>query len=344
MQPEREKFGAGELAVCLSHYDLGVVHTVREYNRGSRRSPKVVIGSDRGRFLLKRRPRGVEDLDRVRFSHALQQHLAEQHFPLPRLIETRDGQATALVVGERVYELFEFIEGRNYSGSHPATYHAGRTLGLFHSLLADYRPGWEPSGGSYHDTSSIRAAVGATVEALPPSARPPQEVLDPLVDDLEARYTACAAAVNDLGLPDWPDQIVHGDWHPGNMLFRGERVVAVIDYDTARRQQRTIDLAYGALQFSILGGGEDPATWPSQVEPARLKLFLDGYRSVNPIEPDELRALPLLMCEAMIAEAVLPIAATGSFGRLEGFGFLQMIQRKVRWVQAHQDQLIELLQ
>jgi hypothetical protein len=49
------------------------------------------------------------------------------------------------------------------------------------------------------------------------------------------------------------------------------------------------------------------------------------------------------MCEAMIAEAVLPIAATGSFGRINGFAFLDMIQHKVDWILKHLDELHEVL-
>ena len=55
----------------------------------------------------------------------------------------------------------------------------------------------------------------------------------------------------------------------------------------------------------------------------------------------ELEIIPWLMIEAMVAESVLPIAATGSFGRIEGYGFLQMIERKVRWVHAHMEQLVK---
>jgi hypothetical protein len=39
-----------------------------------------------------------------------------------------------------------------------------------------------------------------------------------------------------------------------------------------------------------------------------------------------------LMIEALIAELVLPIAATGSFGRYQGFGFMKMVRRKVNWL------------
>ena len=56
----------------------------------------------------------------------------------------------------------------------------------------------------------------------------------------------------------------------------------------------------------------------------------------------EMRAIPWLMIEALIAEAVFPIAATGSFGRMEGLAFLQMVQRKVDWMQRSADKLVEL--
>jgi hypothetical protein len=68
-----------------------------------------------------------------------------------------------------------------------------------------------------------------------------------------------------------------------------------------------------------------------------------GYDSVSVVSVAEIRSVPYLMCEAMIAEAVLPIAATGSFGRIDGFPFLQMIDRKVKWVLAHHRELDQIL-
>jgi len=124
------------------------------------------------------------------------------------------------------------------------------------------------------------------------------------------------------------------------------RVVAVIDYDAARVQQRVLDVANGALQFSILGGGEDTSTWPDYLDESRYKRFLRGYDGV----PDamlaraELKVIPHLMIEALIAEAVIPIAATGSFARMKGLSFLQMVERKVRWMQEHTDHLAGVLE
>ncbi|MDP7348654.1 MAG: hypothetical protein QF735_10495, partial [Phycisphaeraceae bacterium] len=108
-------------------------------------------------------------------------------------------------------------------------------------------------------------------------------------------------------------------------------------------QQRILDTANGALQFSILGGGDDAAQWPEYLDESRFKRFLRGYDAVNVLSKAELRTLPSLMIEALIAESVIPIAATGSFARMEGVGFLLMIERKVRWILQHTKHLIGIL-
>ncbi len=115
--------------------------------------------------------------------------------------------------------------------------------------------------------------------------------------------------------------------------------MAVLDYDAARVYPRAIGLANGALQFSIIGGADDPAQWPAQVDIERFRQFLRGYDSVNVVSQRELEAIPFLMCEAMISEAVLPIAETGTFGRIKGFPFLLMIENKVGWILANLETL-----
>src|SRR6267154_157338 len=83
---QREKFGAEELAIVLSHYDIGVVEDIKEFPRGSRKAPKLLVNTEQGKFLLKRRARGKDEAFKVAFSHALQLFLAAKQFPLPLLI------------------------------------------------------------------------------------------------------------------------------------------------------------------------------------------------------------------------------------------------------------------
>ena len=281
MEIERETFAPDELDRCLSHYDIGKVKSTREFLRGSRRSPKMVIVTKCGKFLFKRRAHGRDDQAKVSFTHEIQRTLAGHDFPLPAMIATKEG-STMLVLDGNVYEMFEFVSGRSYDSSVQATYHAGRTLGQYHMFLKGFSSSYQPPQGSYHNAESIHQAIRHTVCSLPLEGRPSADELTASVNFLESTYKDCAAQAEALGLLEWDRQIVHGDWHPGNMLFGDRHVVAVIDYDAARLQQRAIDLANGALQFSIIGGGSgDPANWPNTSTRPRYQAFIRGYDSVN---------------------------------------------------------------
>ena len=340
---QREKFGPEELAIVLSHFDIGVIDSIVEFPRGSRKAPKLLIVSEHGKFLLKRRARGKDDPFKVAFCHAIQLHLAAKQFPLPHLIGTKKENNSMLQWRGSVYEVFEYIPGQGYPQTLESTFDSGRVLGLYHKLLENFRSEWQPPTGSFHMAPSVEhglRAIGPVLERAGALDGDASATLDGLL----VSYRQAADAVDELGLEGWPKQIVHADWHPGNMLFRDNHVVAVIDYDSARQLPRVIDIANGALQFSIIGGDEDVAKWPDYLDESRFKRFLRGYDEVVLLSQAEIRTLPWLMIEALIAEAVFPIAATGHFGKLEGGAFLQMVQRKVYWLTHSAEKLVTLLE
>ncbi len=339
----REQFSADELACVLSHYDIGFIESIADYPRGSRKSPKLLLQSDQGKFLLKRRAKGKDDAFKVAFCHGLQLHLAAQQYPLPHLIGTRRDNNSMLQWHGSVYELFEYIPGQSYPHTLEATFDSARVLGLFHKLLSGYESRWQPATGSYHAAAGVDICFRQIPKVLGGgTASEGIAALGELLDHLQQAYHNCSATVESLGLSGWPQQIVHADWHPGNMLFRENHVVAVIDYDSARVQPRVLDMANGAVQFSIQGGGDDLSQWPTEVDLDRYSQFVRGYDGVCLLSEAEINAIPYLMAEALIAEAVYPIAATGTFGRLEGMAFLKMVARKVDWILDHAPQLIRL--
>src|SRR5438105_3581023 len=207
-------------------------------------------------------------------------------------------------------------------------------IGVIHSVVQFPR-------GSYHMAPAVEQGLKAITTHCPPALSGNPNLM-PILSSLLTSYSEAAEAVERHGMETWPRQIVHADWHPGNMLFRDNHVVAVIDYDSARLLPRIVDAANGALQFSIIGGDEDVSKWPEYPDESRYKRFLRGYDEVMLLSEAEIRTIPWLMVEALIAEAVFPIAATGTFGRMEGLAFLQMVQRKITWMQHSADKLIEL--
>lgn len=334
----REQFALEELAVVVSHYDIGAVDSVNEYPRGSRKAPKLLIVSEQGKFLLKRRARGKDDPYKVAFSHSVQLFLAQKQFPLPHLIGTKKDNNSMLQWRNSVYELFEYIPGQSYPQTLEATYDGGRTLGVYHKVLQGFKPEWQPSSGSYHNASAVEKGLESIPVTLSSDENEARSVLQSLIES----YRQAALNVQASNYENWPRQVIHADWHPGNMLFRENHVAAVIDYDSARVLSRIIDVANGALQFSIIGGDEDLTKWPEYLDETRFRRFLRGYDEVLVLSEAEIRVMPPLMIEALIAEAVFPIAATGHFGRIEGMAFLKMVQKKINWIQRNADRLVEV--
>jgi Ser/Thr protein kinase RdoA (MazF antagonist) len=357
---ERDRIRGDELAIVLSHYDLGLVHEIRVFPRGSHRAPKVLIRSDRGAYLLKRRPEGKNDPYRVAFAHELQNYLAEHNFPLPHLIGTREENNSMLRLGDSVYEIFEYIEGERYDQGLLATYEAGKILGLYHRLVHEFHSEWEPPRGHYHNADMVRnflrgmpqrlsrmlaerpASAGSAGEGASQdrSFETTPEAIERITRPLLEIYDKAARKADELGLPNWEKQIIHSDWHPGNMLFRTGHVVAVIDYDAARIAPRILDVGNGVLQFSLVTGPPEPEAWPEYADEPRAKRFLRGYDEMNVLTVAELGCVPWMMSEALIAEVVVPVWNTGRFARLDGFRFLKMILRKVEWLVASGSRLV----
>jgi homoserine kinase type II len=343
------RFDSLELAKVLSHYDLGVIEQLRTYARGSPRAPKVRIRTRRGDFLLKRRAPGRDDPYRVAFAQSIQIHLVQHGCPVPKIIGTRDDNNSMLQLDDRIYEVFQYMPGIRYDNSTVSTESAGKALATLHRLLADYQSPYEPPHSSYHAAAGIDAKLARIPEAV--AAREPKadhRALDRTCRFLRKAYHQAARRVDETGFGSWRRGVIHGDWHPGNLLFKHPAgpVSAILDFDSARMEPLMVDLANAALQFSVTWArGGDPAAGPRDLDLARLNRLMRGYdqASGNTIDSEELAALPWLMTEALVLESVIPIAATGTFGQLPGSSFLRMVEGKVQWITPRADELIRCM-
>jgi homoserine kinase type II len=342
------RFSRDELAIILSHYELGAIKRVRALSRGSRRAPKLLIESELGQFFLKRRAPGRDDPYRVAFAHCLQLQLSDWRFPVPRIIGTRSDGNSMLQSEGYIYELYDYVEGRRTDRAFADVRESGTTLGRLHHLLDGFEPRFPAPRGSYHGSSEAEnkfAQAALSLQTAEPDIAGAS--ITQLVRSLKRSYREAARKVDDLGYSRWHTLINHGDWHPGNLLYRDHKVVAVLDFDSARLEPRMADVANGALQFSIrMSRADEPRAWPAGLDVKRLKSFFQGYDSASkrPLSSDERTALPWLIIEALIIESIVPVAATGSFARVRGSEFLEMVRSKVRWIKPRAKQLVEFLE
>jgi Ser/Thr protein kinase RdoA (MazF antagonist) len=335
------RFTSEELAEVLSRYDIGKIRKVMRLVGGSKHAPKIVITTTKGRYLLKRRLQGKDDVYRVAFAHAVQAHLAKRYFPVASLVAARDAFETMLQLRSNIYELFKFVGGIRFSGSVEETIDTGRQLAKFHQYLTDFKFEWEPLKASFHNSTIVRKHLKIVASDISQSS---ERKFHRCGEELMFLYNCAAVRVNELDFDSWPQQVVHGDWHPGNMLFDKGKLVAVLDFDSVKIAQPITDLANAMLQFSLVGYHPNPADWPDYLDQAKLVHVLEGYREVINLEKHQLESLPDLMVETMIAEAVLPIATTGFFGNLKGTDFLNMIVRKAHWINANRHTLLAAIE
>lgn len=329
----RSAFGLGELAGVCAHYDLGEIRAVYEFQKGSSRSPKVLLETGRGRYLLKRRARGRDDPYRVAFSHDVQLFLQAAGFPTARLVGTARGNNSMVQLNDRVYEVFEFVEGEAFDRTPPPCESAGRLLARLHGLVREYQPRWPAPVWSFHDDGAVRRRLELLGErGIGPAA----------AGELRRLYDVAGASAARARRPHHGSapgaQLLHGDWHPGNMIFRDGRVAAVLDFDGARSGLPLHDLAAGVLQFSLTRVRTNPDHWPDALDAGRFAAFLRGYGP----GAGELAGLPGLMVEALVAEVATPIAATGRFAGREPGPFVRMVLRKGRWLLKRGPALVAL--
>ena len=131
------------------------------------------------------------------------------------------------------------------------------------------------------------------------SLRPMADAIDDpvhlsLVDGVLDRFEAEV-------LPVWPSlrsQVIHGDVTLDNALVdeRG-RISGIIDWGDMSHSALVCDVS-SALE-SLLEGRD-----PDEVVPLAMR-FVDGYRSVTPLEPEELQVLPDLLSARLVTVAVL---------------------------------------
>ena len=349
LEPEsqRDQFDSHELAIVLSHYDLGQIEQIREYRRGSRRAPKVRIKSQSGRYLLKRRAPGRDDPYRVAFAQSLQLFLAERNYPIAALVGTRGTNNSLLQLNGRIYELFHYAPGTRYDESVAQTHEAGRVLGALHRLLATFKPPFDPPVGAYHGAAGLEVKLSQIPDAV--AAVEPQadrKMLKKICVFLHKTYNEAAKRVDKFGYRSWPKVIIHGDWHPGNLLFHDSKIAAVLDFDSARLEPRMADIANAVLQFSMrMSWPDDPDHWPVGLDAERVRALVRGYHETagDRLTDQELASLPWLIVEALIMESVVPIAATGSFGRIRASSFLRMVERESRWIVPRAEKLVRYL-
>jgi homoserine kinase type II len=208
------------------------------------------------------------------------------------------------VVDGRLWRVSLFVTGRPARQAHPgdaAT--AARALAQYHELVDGFTASVPtPEAPLVGEALADRlASVIARLDERP--ALPAGEVGASLDYALE-RADAVAARLAEL-YRDLPVTTIHAGCRRGSTLFDEEdRLAVVLDFDSAHREARALDVAVAVHDFAKLYGDPQSVDYKVHLDPAVAGHFVGAYHAEAPLSAAEVEAIPLLLLAKRLKRAL----------------------------------------
>ncbi|MGW1779533.1 phosphotransferase [Streptomyces sp. NPDC002143] len=280
---------APPLSALLRRYTAGAAlacEPVEEglLNRGYR------LHTTRGRYFLKHHfdPDTADPVSIAR-QHRATERLADLGVPVAPPLPGHDGRTVA-VVGGHAYALHPWIDGRHRHGAQLTPGQCGRLgalLGVVHAGLEHVMPsgGAETVLPAHERERTTPADTFALIDDLLARVRRhrPADSFDELARHrLLERRTLLERHADRRPPHSGPVGWVHGDFHPFNLLYRGDAPAAIVDWDRLGVQPRAEEAVRAAAIFFVRPDGA--------LDLPRTRAYARAYRRAADATPSELAA------------------------------------------------------
>lgn len=276
----------------------------------------------------------------MRFEAEYLAYARGQGLPVPLPFPSRDGLPWVRA-GERVYQLYDFIGGDPFQRDNPEQIReAGVYLGTLHRALGGFRPLQDKNLPRYDNPVNI---LRAARETLQDDRLPKSEEARATLAFVERTAARLLAAIPDERYDRLPHVCIHGDYHPANVKYDGNRVCGLFDFDWISIQPRIRDVVDGIAYFAAIRDGEFNGadifslTQTCRFELPRIRLFAEAYQShaEGPLTAEEIELLPLLIQARLLHSRVEALAKIPADRRVEML--TKGIQEPLQWLEDHRD-------
>jgi Ser/Thr protein kinase RdoA (MazF antagonist) len=194
--------------------------------------------------------------------------------------------ATLLELDGNLYEMQEWIEAERCARNEGQARAAGTALATMHREFQKFDVVVGLPQGGFSDCTRVRLKLSRALQRLNESIDPAhQSALRSVGALLDAHVMRAGDKLEAKGIALQREMPCHGDFHPGNTMWVGDTLRAVIDFDRARTEFAAAEISNAMLQFSTHPrAGSDPLAWTVGLEAERLRGFAEGYRAVNAID------------------------------------------------------------
>lgn len=208
--------------------------------------------------------------------------LVQNGIPAPHVLRRKDGNWTARLLGESVYDSAYLMRASASAGSVMDTSTVPRLVSLAQTMANWHRVGGQFSTGTHTDFSlEMQQHLPGILESL--SMHPTAQAVGAwLFEHLEH-------------LPSLPMIRTYGDFRLCHALFSGDRVSGVIDADISVIRTRLADLAQAAVSHP------NPARC-AMLEVTEVESLLNTYTNTLPLTREEQLALPVILLYAALEQ------------------------------------------
>jgi len=294
----RAEPSAALIAAVVKQWRLGTVAHVRDI--GGTYNLNLHVQTTCGAYVVRVHRPWITP-ERLALIHMIKRALADD-LPVALPLQTANG-ATAIKYDGRLVEVEPFVA---HNGSATTWRRCEIGFAMLSRLHGALEPWTEqlrqtpPLVSNYGTLEQLRAWTTNTREQIAAATRTDRDALALCADAL-----ALLARLEHAGVPALPHVPTHGDYGGDNLLFHGDRIVAIGDWDFVGVRERLFDLAYSLYwMFRRVQPDAPPEQWDWQ----QMFPLLAAYNAaaVQPLAGKELRALPLVMARVplyWIAEA-----------------------------------------
>jgi homoserine kinase type II len=278
-----------DIANALACYELGDLRSIRIAPHGLV-NETAFAETSLGKYVIRRNQRRLGRAS-LSLRHRLMAWLQARGFPVPRLIRSRDGD-TVVEVQDRLYEVTVFVEGDDFNIERKnQVRNAGTILASYHRAVREFPLKSNDQPPRYRP-DTMRGLIERLYE---------RDIMGDLTATLswyDRRIFDLCAALPAEAYNALPHVMIHGDVHRDNFLFRGDMVVALLDFDQVTNDASIIDLVDGLVAFATAPSPEGWSPWGLYDGPLDLdlaRLFLRGYTETLPLKTAERVALPPIL-------------------------------------------------
>ncbi len=251
----------------------------------SKRNENILVEDGAGACYVLRRYRRNPDERRIAFQLAFQRELCRLGYPTSEIMESEKG-GLFVHAPSGLWVLFMYVEGTEYDFANMGQVaEAGGRLAQFHTLAAgieldDVPLDINPTGRRWWAAADEELAALDDLEGA--------EAGDELAW-LRAWRKRLVASFSLEQYDALPAGWVHNDFHGRNMVFAGNELRGLFDFDPIMRAPLAWDVGHAVFMFAREFRGS------TRIRPDAARAFLQAYDGVRALEDAERAALPAML-------------------------------------------------